>query len=250
MLTLSLTREMKRRLSAAIGLLATGALVFGLLSQGAPPTRYAVAPAAETPLRSVATNKKVVALTFDWSWGTEMGPKVMAILEKDHVPATFFLSGPWATHNPQLVQALVKDGFQIESHGWAHVNYSSLDSSQIASNIQKTDQALYTIAKVKPDMVRPPNGDYNNLALRVAASLGYRVVLWDTDSLDWMNPGVSNIAARVLKRAHPGDIILMHSSDTCKQTDLALPAIISGLRQKGYTFVTIDQLLADGTAQS
>jgi peptidoglycan/xylan/chitin deacetylase (PgdA/CDA1 family) len=88
-----------------------------------------------------------------------------------------------------------------------------------------------------------PNGDFDRRVLRVANELGYKVIQWDTDSLDWKNPGVNQIVNRVVKRAHPGDIILLHASDSCLQTHEALPQIIDQLRGKGYTFQTVSQLI-------
>jgi peptidoglycan/xylan/chitin deacetylase (PgdA/CDA1 family) len=95
----------------------------------------------------------------------------------------------------------------------------------------------------KPSLIRMPNGDFDKRVLNIAHHLGYQVIQWDTDSLDWMNIGVDQIVDRVLANAHPGDIILMHASDSAKQTHLALPRIIDGLRDKGYTFVTVSELL-------
>jgi len=80
--------------------------------------------------------------------------------------------------------------------------------------------------------------------LQIASELGYTVIQWDTDSLDWMNIGTEKIIRRVVSRAHPGDIILMHASDSSKQTHEALPVIIDQLREKGYSFVSVSRLLA------
>jgi peptidoglycan/xylan/chitin deacetylase (PgdA/CDA1 family) len=95
-------------------------------------------------------------------------------------------------------------------------------------------------------LVRPPNGDFSPQAIAAARSVGYTVITWGTDSLDWMNPGVAVIIQRVVRGAHPGDIVLLHASDTCKQTDLALPTIIHTLRREGYRLVTVNQLLQMG----
>lgn len=73
--------------------------------------------------------------------------------------------------------------------------------------------------------------------------MNYQVVQWDTDSLDWKNPGVDQIVDRVVSKAHPGDIVLLHASDSVKQTHEALPQIIEQLRQKGYEFVTVSELI-------
>lgn len=205
-------------------------------------------PAADRfTLRDVLTDKKALALTFDISWGTVMPPKVFAILVHDHVPATIFVSGPWAKQNAPLVASFAKAGMEVESHGWAHVNYSGLSPAQIASNVSRTSAVIQQITGSKPEFVRPPNGDFNTTAIRVARGLGETTVTWGTDSLDWMNPGVGTIAGRVIRRAHPGDIVLLHASDTCKQTDLALPTIITTLRGDGYQLVTLKQLMKLGS---
>lgn len=220
--------------------------LFIWLGQFPGQTTGVATPPRLEPLRTVPTQKKVIALTFDISWGTVMPPKVISILEKDHIAATFFLSGPWSVQNPDVVKRLLKDGFEVESHGQAHVNFSGLSPGGIQENIQAADTILKSLG-ASPSFIRPPNGDYNQTALQVAEAMGYTIVIWGTDSIDWMNPGVGVITSRVLKRAHPGDIVLLHASDTCKQTDLALPAIISGLQKGGYTFVTLKGLLNDKT---
>jgi peptidoglycan/xylan/chitin deacetylase (PgdA/CDA1 family) len=95
-----------------------------------------------------------------------------------------------------------------------------------------------------PNLIRLPNGDFDKRVLRIAEQLNYKVIQWDTDSLDWMNIGTSKIINRVVSKAHPGDIILMHASDSVKQTHDALPAIIDQLRAKGYEFATVSELIA------
>ncbi|MNI85414.1 Peptidoglycan-N-acetylglucosamine deacetylase [compost metagenome] len=93
-----------------------------------------------------------------------------------------------------------------------------------------------------------PNGDFDKRVLQVATDLGYKVIQWDTDSLDWKNIGVENIVKRVTTKAHPGDIVLLHASDSCKQTHEALPQIIDELRRQGYEFVTVSELISQGSA--
>ncbi len=213
----------------------------------AQSTAMGVLPAQDRySLRDVATTKKVAALTFDISWGNLMPPKILAILKRDHVPATIFVSGPWAREHPEVVKEYAQAGAEIESHGWAHVNYSELSNPGIVENLMKTNKVIQQITGVKPSFVRPPNGDFNSRSILAARSVGYTTVTWGTDSLDWMNPGVSTIIQRVGGRIHPGDIVLMHASDTCKQTDIALPAILQILKNKGYKLVTLKQLLTYG----
>ena len=194
---------------------------------------------------SVDTDKKQVALTFDISWGEERAGPILDVLEqKELKKATFFLSSPWAESHPDIVKRIVDMGFEIGSHGHRHENYSSLSDEQIREQISKAHSILTEVTGKEPNLIRYPNGDFDRRVLKIADKLGYKSIQWDTDSLDWMNPGKEKIIDRVVSKVHPGDIILMHASDSCKQTHEALPTIIDNLRNQGYEFVTVSELIA------
>ncbi len=198
------------------------------------------------PIYEVKTSEKVLALTFDISWGTNTPTPVLDILKENDIKATFFLSGPWAQKYPEIPQRVAQDGHEIGSHGQRHINLSTLEASEIKQEIMLAHNILQEVTGTTPRLIRTPNGDYDNQVIIAANECGYQVIQWGTDSLDWKNPGVLAISNRVLTRAHPGDIILMHASDTCKQTVQALPAVIQGLKDQGYRFVTVSELLEMG----
>ncbi|NHN35178.1 polysaccharide deacetylase family sporulation protein PdaB [Paenibacillus agricola] len=217
----------------AIGIIYSERDQVTVFSQGEPAAIY-----------SVQTDKKWIALTFDISWGEVRMEPILKILEDKGVKnATFFLSSPWSKSHPEMVNRIVKGGWEVGSHGHKHVNYSSLNDEEIRTQIQTAHQVLNEVTGQSPNLIRMPNGDFDKRVLRIANELNYTVIQWDTDSLDWMNKGVDNIINRVVSKAHPGDIVLMHASDSCKQTHEALPAIIDQLRAKGYEFVTVSELL-------
>lgn len=211
-------------------------------------SRARAAERASLPVYYIGTTQRAMALTFDVSWGETMLPKVLAILSQEHQKATFFLSGPWAATHGDLVRAILAGGNEIASHGQQHVNLSQSGSAAIANNVGAADTALRGYVSGPLRFFRPPNGDFDARVVDVAQGLGYETVLWSIDSRDWMNPGVSNIISRVVKGAFPGAIILFHASDTCKQTDLALPTVIRDLRAEGYRLVTLGELWAMGPA--
>lgn len=199
---------------------------------------------------SVDTDSKVIALTFDISWGDTRAEPILNVLqEKDVKKATFFLSSPWSQQHPEIVQKIVKGGWEIGSHGHKHVNYSKLKDEEIRTQIETAHTILQQVTGQTPNLIRLPNGDFDKRVLRIADELNYTVVQWDTDSLDWMNKGVDNIVNRVVTKAHPGDIILLHASDTVTQTQEALPIIIDQLRAKGYEFVSVSELLKQTAVQ-
>lgn len=217
----------------AIGIIYSEKDNVTVFSQGEPAAIY-----------SVQTEKKVIALTFDISWGETRTEPILKILEDKGVKnATFFLSSPWSKSHPEIVKHIVKGGWEIGNHGHKHVNYSSLNDEEIRSQIQTSHQILHEVTGQNPTLIRLPNGDFDKRVLGIANDLNYTVIQWDTDSMDWMNKGVDTIINRVVSKAHPGDIVLMHASDSSKQTHEALPVIIDQLRAKGFEFVTVGQLL-------
>jgi len=198
----------------------------------------------------VETDRPVLALTFDISWGdVHAGPIIDTLLENGVKKATFFLSSPWAEQHPDIVQKIVNAGFEIGSHGHKHDNYSQMTDEEITRQLRTAHTILTETAGREPKLLRLPNGDFDKRVLAIADRMGYTVIQWDTDSQDWTNPGVNRIVGNVVSRAHPGDIILMHASDSARQTREALPQIIEALRAKGYEFVTVSELLAGATAE-
>lgn len=212
----------------------------------APVSALPAAKAKERPLYMVSTPEKKLALTFDISWGTNMPAPVLNVLKEQGVKATFFLSGPWSERYPELVRRIQAEGHEIQSHGHKHVNFSELGKEGVTANIRSAHRILAEITGREPTMVRPPNGDFNDMSVAAARELSYETVIWSVDSRDWMNPGVDQIVNRVLKLAHPGAIVLMHASDSCKQTDQALPLILKGLKDRGFEFVLMSELVKLG----
>lgn len=194
---------------------------------------------------SVSTEKKVIALTFDISWGEKRAePLLKALKEKGVDKATFFLSSPWSQTHPEIVKDIQKQGYEIGSHGHKYENYSQLSEEEIVTQIKSAHTILTDLTGETPTLLRLPNGDFDKRVLRIADSMGYKVIQWDTDSQDWMNnKGTEDIVNRVVSKAHPGDIVLLHASDVAKHTSEALPLIIDELRAKGYEFVTVSDLL-------
>jgi polysaccharide deacetylase family sporulation protein PdaB len=195
------------------------------------------------PIYQVETEKKVVALTFDISWGDKTPLPVIDILKANHIQSTFFLSGPWVKQYPEVPRRIKSDGNEIASHGYRHINLSNLSKNEIKEEIMKAHNNIKEVTQTDANLIRTPNGDYNDQVIEAAHECKYDVIQWSVDSLDWMNPGVASITERVSKKVHPGAIILMHASDTCKQTVEALPLVIKDLKSQGYEFVTVSELM-------
>lgn len=190
------------------------------------------------------TEKKVVALTFDHSWGNTFTPSILDTLQKNNIKATFFIMGPWAQKYPEVAKRIAADGHEIASHGYRHQNYGDMTKEWVKEDIEKSHALIKEITGVDAKLIRPPNGHYSKQSLKVAEDLGYQTIIWSIDSLDWKNPGRDVIVERVVKRLKPGGIILMHASDTPVQTAEALPILLEKIKAQGYEVVTVGQLLS------
>lgn len=237
-------RKIKRNFLFGALLLSTAALFLAMIQQNSVPADTKPKPLA---ICKVQTDKPVLALTFDISWGTEVPGPVMDILKEKEVKSTFFLSGPWAEKYPEFPKRLVAENHEIGSHGNEHVNYSEHDPDWIKNDVMTAHETIKKVTGISPNLIRTPNGDWNDMILNTLEELGYKSIKWSDDSLDWKKDRtVEQIINRVLEKAHPGAIILMHASDTCDRTPEALPAVIDGLREKGYSLVTVSEILAYG----
>jgi polysaccharide deacetylase family sporulation protein PdaB len=197
------------------------------------------------PIYEVKTDKKIAALSFDISWGNKTPMPVIEILEEHGLRCTFFLSGPWVNQYPEVAQKIAANGHEIASHGYRHVNYSTLSSAEIKEEVMKAHKILKEVTGAEPNLIRTPNGDYDDHVIKAISEINYTAIQWSVDSLDWMNPGISTIIERVSKKVHPGAIILMHASDSCKQTTEALPTVIKNLQDQGYELVKVSELLKE-----
>lgn len=184
-----------------------------------------------------------VALTFDdgpWPVDTE---RVLAVLKRFGVPATFFMVGNLVQRYPDLVQEVERDGQQVENHSFDHPvspPLADLTEHRITSEITDTNAALERNG-VRPTLFRPPGGSYDDYVIQQARNLGMRVVLWSIDPKDWQSSRTAKQVTRsVLSSVQPGSIILLHDGGgDASHTIKALPAIIRGIRKKGLRFAFV-----------
>jgi peptidoglycan/xylan/chitin deacetylase (PgdA/CDA1 family) len=186
--------------------------------------------------------RMVVALTFDdGPWSDT--PAFVAMLEREHVPATFFLIGSQttSTYRSTLHRELL-DGDALGDHTFTHPYLTR--TGDTTSQLTKTIGAIRAQTGYAPCVFRPPYGAYDASVVRDAASLGLATILWDVDPSDYTLPGVAAIAARVLAQVQPGSIVISHDGGGPRgQTLAAYPHIIHVLRARGYRFETVPQML-------
>ena len=193
------------------------------------------------PIYCVETEKKQIAISFDAAWGNDDTQMLIDILKEYNVPATFFVVGSWVDKYPESVKALSDAGHQVQNHSNTHPHMPQLSKQQMRDELESCNSKIKAITGVCPTLLRPPYGDYDNLLIDTANSMGIYPIQWDVDSLDWKNLSATDIAMRVINGVKPGSIILCHNNGL--HTAEALPLIFSTLQNRGYEFVPIGELI-------
>jgi peptidoglycan/xylan/chitin deacetylase (PgdA/CDA1 family) len=190
---------------------------------------------------------KVIALTFDDVPDPRFTPQLLNILKKYHVKATFFVVGSRAEKHPALVKRMIREGHAIGNHSYNHPQFVKLKMNDFRTQIIETENIIQTLAGYKPRLIRPPYGDISEQQLRWAKNHGYKLVNWNVDSLDWKGLSKTQVRNNILAHAGRGAIILQHGGggpgSNLSGTIQALPEVITIMRKRGYTFVTVPQLL-------
>ncbi|MCV3213683.1 polysaccharide deacetylase family protein [Plectonema radiosum NIES-515] len=193
-----------------------------------------------------SNNEKVIALTIDDGPWQNTTAQMLDILKKNNVKVTFFWVGQALQEHPDLAKQEVAQGHAIGNHTWHHW-YKRMDEATAKSEIERTADLMYKTTGVKTSLFRPPGGVLNNGLATYAKSQKYAVVMWSQTSADTDPHAKYQVFVKnVLRDAKPGGIVLMHDGGGDRQrTVQALPQIISGLKQQGYRFVTVPQLLKE-----
>ena len=182
--------------------------------------------------------KKLVALTFDDGPHKTLTPRLLSILKDNDVKATFYVLGSRVEREPLILKKALLEGHAIGSHSYSHQNLSTLSEEQVISEIKRTQDVIEMATGQKPTTLRPPYGAYNDIVLRNADA---PIAMWSVDTLDWKNRNSQIVTQTVKENVKDGSIILMH--DIHQTTVDSVQGIIDALKQEGYTFVTVDQML-------
>jgi peptidoglycan/xylan/chitin deacetylase (PgdA/CDA1 family) len=182
-----------------------------------------------------------VALTIDDCHDEGAWSSMLQTLEERRAGATFFCPGEMIAAHPELIRRTIREGHAIGSHGWDHAVLTGVSQGAVESRLRRDADTLWGVARrTTAPYFRPPYGAYDSGVVAAAGRTSHpRVILWDVDTGDWASPGVGTIIARAVNQSHSGSIILLH---TKPQSAAALPAIISGLRDRGLEPVGLPQL--------
>ena len=193
------------------------------------------------PIYSVQRTDKKIAISFDCAWGTEYTKSILDELDRHGIKCTFFAVQFWVEKNPEFAKEIVKRGHELGTHSRTHSYMSKLSESEILDELTTSVTAIEDVTGHKTNLFRAPYGDYDNLLIDTATSMNLYTIQWDVDSLDWKNLSATEIALRIINGAKSGSIILCHNNGL--HTAETLPMVFSTLKNRGFTFVPIGELI-------
>ncbi|MEU6417375.1 polysaccharide deacetylase family protein [Streptomyces spiralis] len=232
-------------LATAVALTAAVALIVALTVTTYDHTspRAARSKASGTVAGPVDCRKaKCVALTFDGGPSLTT-PRLLDILKQQHLHATFFVQGRGhIAEYPEILRRIADEGHEVGNHTWTHPVLTQIDADDARAELTHTQDAIEKVTGTKPVLMRPPQGRTSREVARICKDLGLAQVLWSVTAKDYETTDTDLITKRVLEQTHRDGIILLH--DLHKGTVPAVPGIIKALEDRGYTIVTVSQLLA------
>lgn len=191
---------------------------------------------------------KRIALTFDDGPDPKNTPAILELLKQHDAKATFFLVGWRLKDNPELAKRTLREGHEIGNHSYYHKYFRrGISAAEIEEDMMKAHRLIEEVTGTATHLYRPPGGYYNQQLVDAARANDYRIVMWSwhQDTKDWSSPGVQRIVDKVLNSARNGDIVLMHDfAEGRSQTVEALKMILPELKKRGYSMVTVSELMA------
>jgi len=218
-------------LACTLGVTSTAAVFFGKSSRKIPV--YGV---------EVKGERKVIALTFDAAWGADKTQGIIDTMKKYDAKGTFFLVGFWLDKFEKETKAIAEAGFDIGNHSRNHLNMPKLSDDEIRAEIEYVNDRVNELTGFKPTYFRAPFGDYSDRLMSAIEELDMVGVQWSIDSLDWKGLSAREIFNRVVPKAKSGDIVLFHNNSDHVLD--ALPLVLSALKEQGFEFVTLSELVA------
>lgn len=246
------TFKLKSLIISAVALIVFTVLSVSVYFTGAYSVYYGNTPRL-VPIYSVEREDKIVSISFDCAWGVEHTDDILKALKVSNVKATWFMVEFWTEKYPEYVKKIDAAGHEIGTHSSTHSYMSKQNAEEIKLELSTSSEAIKSVTGKDVNLFRPPYGDYDDELIKTASQLGYYTIQWDTDSLDWKDLSATDIAMRVIGSVKNGSIILMHNNGL--HTAEAVPIILETLKNKGYSFVPIGDLIykdnytVDGTGR-
>ena len=195
------------------------------------------------PIQSVECKEKRIALSFDVAGSRKKLEDILDVLNKQQIKASFFVTGEWVEKNPDMIQKLYVQGHDIGNHSQSHKEMNFLTKEECEEEIRLVHDKVKTLTGVNMNLFRVPYQEVKEEVFQAAQDLGYYLIGWNINSLDWKDYGVDPIINEICNNSQlkEGSIILCHTNT--RFTREALDKVITTLKRRGYSFEKVSELI-------
>lgn len=236
MVTTSKKRLLKGIIVALAVLVGAGVIIMAVMN-----SFKVVAAEKKLPIYSVSRTDNKIAITFDCAWGNSNTDSILAELKDAGATATFFVTGEFCDKYPEDVKKIYDAGHEIGNHSDKHPKLSEMNVNDIIEDTRECSRKIKMITGEEPKLYRAPYGDYDDKAVSTVEGMGLKMIQWSVDSIDWKEPDADTIISRIEEGTVSGSILLFHND--LKNTEEALPSLLTSLKQKGFGSVKVSDLV-------
>lgn len=231
----------KKKLLKAI-IVALAVLVgAGIIIMAVMNSCKVVAAEKKLPIYSVSRTDNKIAITFDCAWGNSNTDSILAELKEAGAKATFFVTGEFCDNYPEDVKKMYDAGHEIGNHTDTHPHMEGINVNDLIKDVRECSRKIKMITGEEPKTFRAPYGEYSDKVVSTVEGMGLKMIQWSVDSIDWKEPDADTIIKRIEEGTVSGSILLFHND--LKNTEEALPTMLTGLKQKGFSSVRVSDLV-------
>ncbi len=233
---LTYTVSKKKLLRTAVIVLAV-LVIAGIIVMAVMSSMKVSAADKKLPIYAVSRADNKIAITFDCAWGNSNTDLLLGLLKDAGAKATFFVTGEFCDKYPEDVKKMYDAGHEIGNHSDVHPHVEGMNINSLIEDTRKCSQKIKMITGEEPRIYRAPYGEYDNNVVTTIEGMGMKMIQWSVDSIDWKEPEPETIIKRIEKDTVSGSILLFHND--LENTSLALPQLLTDLKQKGFVFSTV-----------
>lgn len=200
-----------------------------------------VAAEKKVPIYSVSRADNRISITFDCAWGNSNTDLLLELLKDANASATFFVTGEFCDKYPEDVKKMYDAGHEIGNHSDVHPHVEGININDLIEDTRECNRKIKMITGEEPKLYRAPYGEYDDNVVSTVEGMGLKMIQWSVDSIDWQEPDADTIIERVTSKTQSGSILLFHND--LANTAEALPDLLTSLKQKGFSFVRVSDLV-------
>lgn len=230
-------KKLLRTIIIVLAVLTVAAMIIMAVAKGSK----VVAADKKVPIYAVSRADNHIAVTFDCAWGNSNTDLLLSLLKDANATATFFVTGEFCDKFPEDVRKMYQAGHEIGNHSDLHPHIEGININDLIEDTRECSRKIKMITGEEPKIYRAPYGEYDDNTVSTIEGMGMKMIQWSVDSIDWQEPNADTIIERVVSKTESGSILLFHND--LENTAQALPDVLTKLKQKGFTFVKVSDLV-------